>query len=241
MTLDPAGAWQAVLGSPLLGLALTLAAYELGRALSRRTGGHPLATPVLVAVVVTVATLLLLDVPYADYLEGAQVVSLLLGPATVALAVPLHRELPRVRAAALPLLAGLVAGSLAAATTGIVLTRVLGGSEELVRSMAPKAATTPVAIALAETVGGVPALAAVLAILTGIVGAMAGPSLLTLLRVHDERVRGFAIGVASHGIGTARALQESATVGAFSGLGMALNALTTALALPLLALTPLLG
>ena len=153
----------------------------------------------------------------------------------MALAVPLHRQLARVRAVALPLMVALLAGSVTAVVSAVLLTRGLGGSDALVGSMAPKAATTPVALALTESVGGLPALAAVLAVVTGIVGAMAGPSLLTVLRVEDERVRGLALGVSSHGIGTARALQESAVVGAFSGLGMALNALTTAAVLPLLA------
>jgi len=130
-------------------------------------------------------------------------------------------------------------GTVIAIVVAIVVTLALGGSGQLALTMAPKSATTPIAIALAESVGGLPALTAVLTVLTGVLGAVAGPRVLTLLGVRDPRIRGFAIGISSHGIGTSRALQESSLEGAFSGLAMALSALTTAVALPLiLALAP---
>ncbi len=232
--MRPEAAWHSLTASPALGVALTLAAYLVGRWAWERSGRHPLVNPVLVAVLVVGVVLRVTDVDYATYLRGGSLVSLLLGPATVALAWPLHRELPLVRRAALPVLAGVAVGSGVAVATAVLVTRWLGGTEELVLSMAPKSATTPVSIALAQQIGGVPALTAVLTILTGIIGATLGPHLLTLLGVRDDRVRGLAVGVSSHGIGTAQLLHESRTGGAFAGLAMALTALGTSVWVPLL-------
>lgn len=227
-------AWAAVVSSPVFGILLTLAAYQVGRSAWQRAGRNPWVNPVLVAVAVIGVFLGLTGIDYATYAEGGDVVALLLGPAVVALAWPLHQELVLVRKAAAPILAGVVVGSGAAVVSAVALTRLLGGTEELAVSMAPKTATTPVAIALAQEVGGVPALTAVLTVLTGILGAAAGPWVLTRVRITDRRVRGLAVGVASHGIGTGQMLHESRTEGAFSGLAMALTALATSLWVPLL-------
>jgi predicted murein hydrolase (TIGR00659 family) len=227
-------AWDAVRTSPVLAVALTLAAYRAGTWLRDRSGGSAWVNPVLVAIVLVGAALWALDVDYDTYMEGGSVIALLLGPATVALAWPLHLELALVRRAAGPLLSAVVIGSGVAVLVAVAVTRWLGGDEPLARSMAPKSTTTPVAIALSETVAGVPALTAVLTIVTGIVGAVAGPRLLTLLRVGDARVRGVAMGVSAHGIGTAQMLHEGRTAGAFSGLAMALAALASSVWVPLL-------
>ena len=234
MTLHPDEAWTAVSTSPVLGVALTLAAYQLARWLWRRAGNHPGVNPVLIAIVLVGAALWVLGIDYDTYMEGGSVIALLLGPATVALAWPLHLEMALVRRAVLPILLGVTVGSAVAIVVAIVSTRLLGGSDELALAMAPKSTTTPVAIALSQTIGGIPALTAVLTILTGITGAVIGPRVLTMLRVRNRVVRGLAVGVASHGIGTAQMIQESRTEGAFSGLAMALTALATSIWLPLL-------
>lgn len=234
MTLQLAQAWSAVVDSPLFGITLTLAAYQAARVLWRRTGHHSLTNPVLVAIVLVAGVLLVTGVDYADYFDGAQYIGFLLGPATVALALPLHRQAPHIRRAAAPILVSVVTGAVCAVVAAILGTKALGGSDQLALTMAPKSATTPIAIALAESSGGLPALTAVLTVLTGVLGAVAAPRVLTLMGVHDQRVRGFAIGMSSHGIGTSRAYHESPLAGAFSGLALALNALATAVALPLL-------
>jgi predicted murein hydrolase (TIGR00659 family) len=220
--------------SPVFGVLLTLGAYQAARTTWRRLGHHPLLNPVLVAIALVGLVLWVTGVDYDTYFKGGSLIALLLGPATVALAWPLHLELRLVREAAVPIVAGVVLGSGVAVASAVLVTRLLGGSHELVLSMAPKTTTTPVAIALTQTIGGVPALTAVLTILTGILGASAGPRLLTLVRVRDKRVRGLAVGVSSHGIGTAQMLHESRTEGAFSGLAMALTALATSAWLPVL-------
>ncbi|MDQ6935883.1 MAG: LrgB family protein [Actinomycetota bacterium] len=234
MHLHETGRWMVT--SPLTGLLLTLLAYAVGRWVYQRTGGHPVAQPVLVAIVLVSTVLLTLRVSYADYLHGASYVGFWLGPATVALALPLHHELDRVRRSALPVLIGVLAGAFTSVTSALLVTRWFGGDRLLQLTMAPKAATTPVSVAISERIGGLASLTAVLTILAGITGAVAGPWLLTRVGVRDPRARGIALGAASHGIGTARALHESATEGAFSALSMALTALATSLVVPLLLL-----
>lgn len=217
MSLHLHSAWTSLVHSPLLGVVLTLASYQAARALWRRTGQHSLTNPVLVAIAAVVVVLLVTHIDYADYLSGARFISFLLGPATVALALPLHRQSRHIRRAAVPLLVSVVAGTLSAIVVSILVTRALGGSEQLALTMAPKSATTPIAIALAQAAGGLPALTAVLTVLTDVLGAVAAPTVLNLIRVRDPRVRGFAIGMSSHGIGTSRAFHDSPLAGAFSG------------------------
>ena len=228
------GAVDAVLDQPLLWLVVTLLAYRLGLWLRGRTGAHPLAQPVLVAIVVVGALVVLLDVDYASYADDTAVITFVLGPATVALAVPLHRQLARLRGFVLPLLTAVVAGAVVSVAAAVGLVRLLGGDELLARSMAPKATTTPVSIAVSETLGGLPPLTAALTITAGILGAVAGPGVLGLLRVRDHRARGLAVGSASHGIGTGRMIVDHPVEGAFSGLAMGLTALVTSVVAPLL-------
>lgn len=222
-----------LLDSPLLGVVVTLLSYRLGLWLRVRTGGHPLAQPVLVAIVVTAGFLTVARIDYADYLAGGSLIGFWLGPATVALALPLHRQVRRLRGVVLPLVVAIPAGALVSILTAYLLVLGFGGDETLALTMAPKAATTPVSIALAEQAGGVPALTAVVTIVAGILGAVAGPAVLTLARVRERRARGLALGASSHGIGTSRALLEDEVEGAFSGLSMGLTALATSLVLPL--------
>ena len=234
MTLHLAEAWTWLLGSPLFGITLTLVAFRIAQEVWERTGRHAALNPVLVAIVLAGTTLWLLDVDYGTYMQGGQYIALLLGPATVALALPLHLEARLVRQAVGPVVVGIAVGCVTSVVVAFLVTRGMGGDLGLALSMAPKSATTPVSIALAGSFGGVPSLTAVFTILAGVLGAVAGPAVLSLLRFRDVRVRGLAIGAASHGIGTSRALQEHPTEGAFSGLAMGLNALATALAMPVL-------
>jgi predicted murein hydrolase (TIGR00659 family) len=227
--------WVYLATSPLLGLTVTLVAYVVGDWIYRRANMHPLLNPVLIAVVALVLLLKATGTPYPTYFEGAQFVHFLLGPATVALAVPLFFNLGKLKRLWLPLLGGLVAGSLTAAVSAVGIAWLFGGSRQTLISLAPKSVTAPVAMGIAEKLGGLPSLTAIFVISTGILGAVLGPMVLNGLRVRDQATRGFALGVTSHGIGTARAFQESEQAGAFSGLAMGLNALVTALLLPLLA------
>lgn len=226
--------WSYLAQEPLLWLTATLAAYAVADAIFRAAGRRPLANPVLIAVMLLALLLGATGTPYGTYFEGAQFVHFMLGPATVALALPLHANLARVRQSALPLLAALLAGSLTAVFTALGIGWALGLDQSTLLSLAPKSATAPVALGISENIGGSPTLTAVLVILTGIIGAITATPLLNLLRIRDWRARGFAVGVAAHGIGTARAFQVNETAGAFAGIGMGLNALLTAILVPLI-------
>ena len=226
--------WVYLKANPLFFLTLTLAAFVLASRLHARIGFNPLLNPVLWSIAMIAGFLYTTDTGYDTYFEGAQFVHFLLGPATVALGIPLYRQFERVRKSAVAILASVLAGSLTAATSALLLGWLLEGQRESLLSLAPKSVTTPVAMGITEKMGGLPSLTAVLVILTGILGAMVGPALLSCLGVKDPTARGLAMGTASHGIGTARALQEGELSGAFSGLAMGLNAIATTLLLPLL-------
>lgn len=234
MIASPREIWVYLAASPLLHLTLTLVAYLIGDYLYHKSGEKAVVNPVLIAIAILVTVLLATGTSYATYFEGAQFVHFLLGPATVALAVPLYRQFERVRHSVPALLVSLVAGSVTAVLSATLITWVLGAPTNVIASIAPKSATTPIAMGIAEQIGGLPSLTAVLVILTGILGAMFGTTVLTWVGVRDPAAQGFAIGLASHGIGTARALQVSEAAGAFSALAMGLNGLATSLLAPLL-------
>jgi len=229
-----ADVWVYLSTSPLLGLTLTLVAYQAAYWIYQRAGFNPLLNPVLLAVAMLVAALTLTGTPYATYFDGAQFVHFLLGPATVALAVPLYLQFDRLKRLALPLACALLAGSVTAIVTAVGIAWMFGVADTTLLSVAPKSVTAPIAMGIAEKIGGIPSLTAVLVIMTGVSGAMMAKYVLDVLRITDHGVRGFAVGVAAHGIGTARAFQVSEQAGAFAGLGMGLNGLTTAVLMPLM-------
>ena len=231
---DVAEIWSYLSRAPLLWLTATLLAYLAGNWTFRRSGRSPWVNPVLIAVALLALLLMGTGTRYETYFEGAQFVHFMLGPATVALAVPLMANLGRVRKTLVPIVAALCAGSVVAVATALAVAWALGVRGEMLLSLAPKSATAPVAIGVAEAIGGSPTLTAVLVILTGITGAVVVTPLMNAVGVRDWRARGFAVGVASHGIGTARALQVNETAGAFAGIGMGLNAMLTALIVPAL-------
>jgi predicted murein hydrolase (TIGR00659 family) len=226
--------WVYLSATPLLWLSATLLAYQAGSFVFRRAGGRPLFHPVPVAVALLIGTLAITDTPYETYFGGAQFVHFLLGPATVALAVPLYENRAEVRRAILPMLLALVAGSATAIVSAVGVARLFGASRETLLSMAPKSATTPIAMGISEQIGGLPSLTAALVIATGILGAVVVTPILNLLRIRDFRGRGFAAGVAAHGLGTARAFQVNELAGTFAGIALALNGIATALLAPLL-------
>jgi len=235
MTPRPDSLWVYLATTPLLGLTATLLAYIVAYRIYQRTRMNPLANPVAIAVILLVTLLALTDTPYRTYFDGAQFVHFLLGPATVALAIPLYDQRLRLKRLWLPLTLGLVAGVITAIGSALVIARALGASRETLLSLAPKSVTTPIAMGIAEKIGGLPSLTAVFVILTGIIGAIIARPLLNALRVDSHPARGFAVGVAAHGIGTARAFQVSEQMGAFAGLAMGLTALVTAFIAPWLA------
>ena len=225
--------WAYLSASPLLHLTLTLAAFVAASIIYKKSRLNPMLNPVLLSVIAIVSILYGTDTSYDTYFDIAQFVHFLLGPATVALAIPLYRQFDRVRKSALAIVVSLVSGSITAVTSAILISGLLGAQPISIVSLAPKSVTAPVAMGISEELGGLPSLTAVLVILTGITGAMLGPVVLNLIKVRDRSAIGMALGTASHGIGTARALQVNELAGAFSGLAMGLNAIATAILLPL--------
>jgi putative effector of murein hydrolase len=212
--MDALTAWLAA--SPLPWLVLTMLAYTFTLAVYRRSGAHPLT-----------------GTPYATYREGVGLLSFLIGPATVALAVPLFAQRERIRQLWRPIGVALLVGGTVAIVSALLIAWALGGTRETLMALAPKSATMPIALPVAERMGGPASLAAVAVAITGIAGAVLAAPLMRLLRVHDPAVRGFAIGLTAHAIGTARELQVHPTAGAFAALAMSLNGVATAVLVPL--------
>ena len=229
--------WIYLSATPLFGLTATLVVYLLAQAFYARMGSAPWANPVLWSVVTLAVLLTLTGVSYPSYFSGAQFIHFLLGPAVVALAWPLWQRRAELRARGVRVLLAALLGGAAAGGSAVGLAWALGLPHDVVLSMAPKSVTAPVAMGITEKIGGVPALSAVFAVITGMVGALTGKYLFDLLRVpaagEGWTARGFALGTASHGIGAARALQVNADAGAYAGLALGLQVVLAALLMPL--------
>jgi len=219
--------------TPALCLAMTAGVYLGAFRLHHRLGRAPWANPTALATGILVLLLWLFRVPYESYFAGANLVHFLLGPATVALGLSLYSQRERIRALALPGLAALLVGSLTGILSAVGLAKLFGADRALLATLAPKSATTPIAMGIAESTGGEPSLTAVVVILTGILGAVLARPLMTLLGVKDRAARGFALGIACHGLGTAAAFEEGPEAGTLAGLAMGLNGFLTALLVPL--------
>ncbi|MGO9356076.1 MAG: LrgB family protein [Xanthobacteraceae bacterium] len=233
MTASPFSLWVYLSQTPLLWLTVTLMVYAFADAVSLANRRNPLLNPVLHSLWVIAVFLAITGTPYQVYFGGAQFVHFLLGPATVALAVPLYENRKVVRRALLPMLVALLAGSITAIVSVVALAEAFGLPREIVLSLAPKSVTAGVAMGISETLGADPALTAVAVVLTGIMGAIVVTPLMNRLGITDYRARGFAAGLASHGIGTARAFQVDEVAGTFAGIAMSLNALVTSLLVPI--------
>ena len=224
--------WVYLSATPLLGLTMTMLVYSLAYRLYVFANATPLLNPVITTIAALITVLLLTQTSYEAYFEGGQFVHFLLGPATVALAVPLYQQFSKLKKLWLPVTIALVSGVTIAALSSVFIARLFGASLQTQLSLAPKSVTSPVAMGISEKIGGLPSLTAVLVVVTGIVGALFGTKILALLGIRDDSIKGIAMGVTAHGIGTARSFQVSPEMGAFSGLAMALSAFATAVILP---------
>ena len=231
--------WVYLSSAPLFGLTATLVVYLLAQAFYTRMHQEPWANPVLWSVIVLGLGLTLTGVRYEGYFAGAQFVHFLLGPAVVALGFPLWERRAELLAGWGRFVLAALAGGAAAAASAVALAWAFGLPDEVIRSLAPKSITAPVAMGVAEKIGGVPALAAVFAVLTGLVGALSGKYLFALLGIGTDRVgwmaRGFAMGTAAHGVGAARALHVNVDAGAYAGLALGLQVLLGSLLMPVVA------
>lgn len=235
MSANPFSLWVYLSQTPLLWLTVTLSVYALADAVSLATHRNPLMNPVLHSIWIIGVFLYVTGTSYTTYFSGAQFVHFLLGPATVALAVPLYENRKLVAAAILPMLAALLVGSATAIVSVVLFAEAAGLPRDIVLSLAPKSVTAGVAMGISETLGANPAITVIATVLTGIMGAIVVTPTMNRLGITDFRARGFAAGLASHGIGTARAFQVDEVAGVFAGIAMGLNALVTSLLVPLAA------
>jgi len=232
MILDWQGAWASVIHHPLFGIGITLGAYQLVLAAFEKTRWVFLQ-PVLKSMVLLIGVLVSCGITYAEYRKSTEILSVLLGPATVALAVPLYLNLRRIRQLFWPIFTTLAIGGMFATGSAVLLGWAFGADHMILMTMAPKSVTSPIAMLVAEQIGGVAAMAAVFVLITGVLGAILGPSILTRLGVHSPEARGMALGLTAHAVGTSVALQESEESGAFAALAMSLMGVATAVLLPL--------
>jgi len=226
--------WVYLSGSPLFALILTLTAYQLGHVCYQRTDKYPLANPVAIAVLLVAICLYVVDMPYQTYFEGAQFVHFLLGTATVSLAVPIYRGISSLRSRLIPLLVALLCGGVVSIVSAVGVATLLGADAAIIGAFYPKSVTAPIAMGIAERLGVSPTLTAVFAIVTGILGAMLGSTILNLLGMKQWWQRGFAMGTAAHGIGTSRAFAVHPEAGTYASLAMGLHGILGALLIPLL-------
>lgn len=217
---------------PSTWLCATLLVYAFGMWLYRKSGYKTIFTPLLTAIIILVFFLWLTDTDYQTYLKGGTHINFLLGPATVALAVPLYEQRLRLAKLWIPLTCGLIAGGTVAIVSAVLIAGALGASPAIMVSLAPKSVTVPIAMGISEHLGGIPELTAALVVITGVVGALMCRPLFALLGEKDDATRGFSIGLAAHGVGTATAFQMNRDTGGFAGLSMGLTGLFTAFAAP---------
>jgi putative effector of murein hydrolase len=225
--------WVYLSATPLFGLTATIVTYVLAQAAYARLGQAPWANPVLWTVLALALLLTATGIPYPTYFSGAQFIHFLLGPAVVALAWPLWQRRAELRQRALPLGLAALAGGAAAAGSAVGIGWAFGLPADVLASLAPKSVTAPVAMGIAAQLGGIPALAAVFAVLSGLIGAVSAKYLFDALRIGTPEVRGFALGTASHGVGAARAMQVHPAAGAYAALALGLQVVLAALLMPL--------
>ena len=229
--------WVYLSATPLFGLTATLVVYVLAQALYARLHQAAWANPVLWSVVTLASLLTATGVDYPTYFSGAQFIHFLLGPAVVAVAWPLWERRAALRQHWQALLAAAVVGGVAASGSALLLGWLAGLPQDVVLSLAPKSVTAPVAMGIADKIGGIPALAAVFAVVTGMVGALSGKSIFGFLKIPTDvngwMARGYALGTAAHGIGAARAMQVNADAGAFAGLALGVQVVLASLLIPL--------
>lgn len=226
--------WVYLSSSPLLWLTATVAAYFIADRIAQFFGRTPLLHPMILTVACLGSLLIWTRTPYETYFEGAQFVHFMLGPATVALGIPLYENRHIIRRALLPTIAALLVGCVVATFSAVAIAMALGAPKELLISIAPKSITTPVAMGISQALGGDPTLTVAIVMVTAISGILFISPLMNVLRIHDQRARGLATGITCHGLGTAHSLSESALAGSFSGIGMGMSSLITAVFVPLL-------
>lgn len=222
-----------IVGNPFFGIVLSVAAYAIGSFIYQKTK-LPLLNPLVLAIVIICGTLLLFHIDYEQFNEGGQLITLMLAPVTVVLAVPLFDQLPLIKKNAATILVSIASGALISIVSIFALCKLFSLDRVLLMSLAPKSVTTAIAIGITEDLGGVKVVTVLAVILSGILGATIGPSLLRLLRIKNPVAIGLALGTSAHGIGTAKAMELGEDEGAMSALAIGVAGIVTVVAAPLL-------
>ena len=226
--------WVYLQAEPLFWLTLTVGSYLLADFIYRASGLFPLLNPVAISILFVSGSLIIFDIDYERYFSGAKFIHFLLGPATVALAVPIYLNWKLISAKRIAIISSMILGSIFAILITAFISFIVQLDPTLAKSLLPRSVTAPIAMGVSEVIGGEPSLTAILTVMTGIVGAAFGTFLFDLFKIKNMAARGFAFGLASHGIGTARALTKDKKAGAFAALAMGLSGIATAILLPLL-------
>lgn len=226
--------WVYLQAEPLFWLTLTVGSYLLADYIYRASGLFPLLNPVAISILFVSGSLIIFDIDYERYFSGAKFIHFLLGPATVALAVPIYLNWKLISAKRIAIISSMILGSIFAILITAFISFIVQIDPTLAKSLLPRSVTAPIAMGISEVIGGEPSLTAILTVMTGIVGAAFGTFLFDLFKIKNMAARGFAFGLASHGIGTARALTKDKKAGAFAALAMGLSGIATAILLPLL-------
>jgi predicted murein hydrolase (TIGR00659 family) len=227
-------AWQQLVNSPLLGLGITLLAFKIGTFIYLKSSRSPLFQPVFVGLVLVIVSLYLFDISFEKYYSGATLLNLLLGPCVVALAVPLYLNISAIKQHAVPLVVTLIIGSIVAVGSAVLIAYYANASQVVLLSLWPKSITSAIAMIVSENIGGIAALTASIVMITGVLGAIIGPSLMNMMGIKDPVVRGVTLGINAHAVGTVTALEESQKTGAFAALAMSLMGILHAMLIPLL-------
>ena len=215
-----------LVSSPFFGIALSVAAFSIGVWIQKKTG-LVICNPLIIAIVLVSGVLLLFKIPYESYNEGGSIINMFLAPATSCLAVSVYTRVELLKKNWLPILAGCVAGSLTSMGSVFLLCRLFGLDEAMTYSLLPKSVTTPIAVGIAESHGGISSITVAAVILTGIMGSILAPFLIRLFRVKDAMTAGLAIGACSHAVGTSKAIEIGETEGAMSGLAIGICGIVT--------------
>lgn len=223
-----------VSSTPLTWLLLTLASFKLGIIIYEKFNKHTLLQPIIIAYLLILSAILLTGTSYEDYFKSVEIIHFFLGPATVALALPLYKNLRHIKSLFVPIIITLVVAGIISILIAVGLLWILGAELPTILSMTTKSITAPIAIITSEQIGAIPSLAVGFVIISGIIGALLGTSLFKILKIKHDTSKGFALGLISHGIGTARAVEISEKAAAFSALAMGLGGILTAVFLPLI-------
>ena len=212
-------------------LALTFGVFYAAKSIQRRLGWI-LFNPILVAIAIIIVFLLVADIPFETYQEGAKMIEFWLKPAVVALGVPLYLQLSSIKRQFLPILASQMMGCIAGIVSVVVISKLFGASDAVIMSLASKSVTTPIAMEVTQVLGGIPSLTAAIVVITGLIGAVIGFKTLSVGHVRNPMALGLSMGAASHALGTSAAMDRDQFVGAYASLGLTINGILTALFTP---------